>query len=85
METTLLIANALRLVAQLSLPLFLAILAGAVVSGVIRVATQIDDASIGFAGRFTAAVALLYFGSLSLSKPVFDFALRIWGGADFYH
>ena len=84
MESALL-ADALRLVSHLSLPVFLAVLAGALLSGIFRVATQIDDASIGFAGRFAAIALLFYFLSVSLSKEVLDFAVRIWAGADFYH
>jgi flagellar biosynthesis protein FliQ len=82
---SLLISNTLRLAAHLCLPLFIAVLIGALVSGIVRVATQIDDPAIGFAGRFAAVAAFLYFSSLSMSKEVVDFALRIWGGGDFYH
>ena len=85
MESVMLFSAAMKLVFSLSLPLFGAVLSGAVLAGILRVSTQIDDSVIGFAGRFAGVTVLLYFSSLYYSKQVLDFAMRVWGSADFYH
>lgn len=82
---TVLFANALRLAVHASIPLLAAIGAGALLSGVLRVATQIDDAAISFIGKFAALSMLLLWGSSMVVSQVAQFGLRVWSGMDFYH
>lgn len=84
MEGTILI-SALRLVLWASLPVLGAILSGALVMGVLRVATQIDEALLGFLGRFGGLAMFFYLASGQLTGRVLEFAARLWGGSDFYH
>jgi len=76
--------NALFLLVGVSLPFLIVVVLGAVLSGMFRVATQIDDLSIGFLGRSLAAFAFLYFASSYYGPRVVSYATRIWGGSDFY-
>ena len=84
MESALL-ANALRLVVSTSVPLLAAIGTGALIAGILRVATQIDDAAISFIGRFTALGILVLWGSSLVVPQVAQFTLRLWSGPDFFH
>ena len=84
MESALL-ANALRLVVNASIPLLVAIGIGAIVAGVLRVATQIDDAAISFIGKFAALSLLLLWGTSLFVPKVAQFALGMWSGPDFFH
>ncbi len=79
------VSGAFHLVAYASMPLLGAIGVGALLAGVLRVATQIDDAAIGFIGRFAGLSVFLLFLSNGLFQQVYQFALRVWGGSDFYH
>ena len=80
-----LVANALQLFTHLCIPVLGAIVAGAVLSGVLRVATQIEDASIQLAGKLCAVAVLFTLTGNKLSQQVMQLAMRLWGGADFYH
>ena len=80
-----LFSGALHLVAHGSTLLLIAIGIGALLTGILRVATQIDDSSIGFIGRFAGLSAFMFLMSNSLFQQVYQFALRIWSGSDFYH
>ena len=84
MESALL-ANALRLVVSVSVPILVAIGIGALIAGFLRVATQIDDAAISFIGKFAALGVLLMWGSSLVVKQVAQFTLRLWSGPDFFH
>ena len=84
MDYTVLV-DALQLVVAVSWPVLAAVLAGAVIAGVLRVATQIDDPVISFIGRLCAAAVLGYFAAAHYAGEVAGFATRVWGGADFYY
>ena len=77
--------SVLQLILYFGGALVLAALLGGAVAGVLRAATQIDDSAIGFFGRLTAVVLLLYFASSYYSSELVGFTSRLWGGADFYH
>ena len=79
-----LVINALQLVVYLSSIIILAALGGALVAGILRVTTQIEDPSIGFAGRLTGVVLMCYLAAGYFSSEISEFAARVWGGADFY-
>ncbi len=81
----LLLVNALKLSLHIGSWILGAMAIGAIISGVIRVVTQIEDPVIGLCGRFLGLIALFYIYADSFSKEIFQFALRIWSGADFYH
>ena len=78
------VITAFQLVFYLSLPVLAAALGGALVAGVLQVATQIEDQLIGFVGKFAAVVLLLFFATAYFSNEVLGFTQRVWGGADFY-
>lgn len=80
-----LFANALKLVAHLSIPILGAIGVGALLGGILKVVTQIDDAAIGFVMRFAALSALLMWGSSAWTQQVYQFAQRLWSAPDMYH
>jgi len=84
MESVLL-ANALKLVAHLCVPILAAVGVGALLGGIIRVLTQIDDAAISFIMRFASLSALLLWGSTGIGREVYQFAMRLWSGQDLYH
>lgn len=79
------ISNALMLALSLSLPVLAAALAGALVAGVIKVAMQIEDPVIGFAGKFTALAILGFFAASRLYGEIVSFTGSIWGNASLYH
>lgn len=84
MESVLL-SNALQLVVQVLLPIFGAVLVGALLSGVLRVATQIEDPAVSLAGRLAAVCVFFSVAGRPLAEKLFKFALSIWSGADYYH
>ncbi len=79
------ISNALMLVLTVSIPVLGAALAGAIIAGVLRVATQIDDPVIGFAGRLAGIAVLGFFAASRLYGEVATFAAGIWGNSHLYH
>lgn len=81
----LLLVNALKLSLHVGSWILGAVVIGAIISGMLRVVTQIDDPVIGLFGRFIGLVVLFYLYADSLSKEVFQFALRVWSGTDFYY
>lgn len=78
------IIGAFRLLANLAWPLLGAIAAGAVVAGVFRVSTQIDDPAIGLLGRVSGFAVLLFAAVQWWLGDVVRFAARVWGGGDTY-
>jgi flagellar biosynthesis protein FliQ len=78
------VISGLQLAAYLSFITLLAASFGALVAGVLRVTTQIEDAVLGLLGRLTGVLLVLYFASGMYSSQVIDFSTRIWGGPDFY-
>ena len=58
---------------------------GALIAGVLQVATQIDDPVIGFIGRLSAVVLLFFFAAAFFSSEMHTFTERLWSGTDFYH
>ncbi len=78
------VIGAFRLLGHLSLPVLAAVCVGALVAGIVRVTTQIDDPSLGALGRLSGLAALLLIGSKWWLEDVVRFAARIWGGADTY-
>ena len=79
-----LFATALQLVAHSSIALLLAIALGGFLTGILRVATQIDDTAIGFIGRFAGLSLFLLWMSSTTFQQIFQFTLRVWSGSDFY-
>lgn len=75
---------AVQLTAYLSFLALLAASSGALIAGVVRVVTQIEDRVISLLGRFTGIALFLYFMSSTYSSEIAEFASRIWGGADTY-
>lgn len=84
MEEMLLI-NALKLSVHIGTWIIGAMVIGGVLAGIFRVVTQIEDPVIGLCGRFIGLMVLFYAYSSSLSKEIFQFALRVWSGTDFYN
>lgn len=79
-----LITNALGLTWHLALPFVLIAVLGAFIAGFLQVATQVQDDSIGFAGKLFAIILALYLFGAQSGASVIEFAQRIWGGAEFY-
>ena len=79
-----LIINLLLLFLQLSVPLIGAVLVGGVIGGVLQGSLKVEDRSIGFAMKFAAFLAALYLSNGFLLTVCREFALRIWGGAEYY-
>lgn len=82
---TSLFVSGLQLAIHLSIPILLAILGGAIIAGIFRVATQIDDQLIGLLGRLSGLAVFLYLSAPSIFNQLTQFASRVWGGSDFYH
>ncbi len=78
------VVGAFRLLASLSLPLLAAVIGGALIAGAFRVSTQIDDPSLGLAGRLFGFAVLLSMGAKWWLGDVINFASRLWGGGDIY-
>ena len=83
MDTALLI-QALRLAIAAALPVLGAALFGALMFGMVRVATQIEDGVLTFVGKFIAVGLLFYFASGLVTTELLNFAERVWAGSDFY-
>lgn len=79
-----LVVNALYLAVACSVPFLAAIVAGAVLSGLVRGATQIDDPVVSLVGRLMGLGLVLYVKGPDLVGEVVKFAARVWGGSDFY-
>ena len=80
-----LVIGAMRFVIWLSIPFLVATVIGALLAGALRVVTQIEDASLNFAAKFSATVVLLYLFGASYSNKLVSYAQSLWGRADFYH
>jgi len=78
------LGNSLSLAAQITTLFVGAALLGAVVTGMLRAATAIDDEVISFTGKLVAVGCLIFFSSGYVWSLLIDFANRLWGGADFY-
>ncbi len=81
---TVLLLQALRLAVAASLPVLGAALLGAIVLGMIRVATQIEDGVLTFVGKFIAVALLFYLAAGLVTSQTLNFAERVWTGSDFY-
>jgi len=79
------VVNALALTVYLGAFVVVAAVGGAVMAGVLRVATQIDDPSLGLAGRVAAVVFVLYLSAEHGFARVSEFAFQIWGNASFFY
>lgn len=79
-DTSLLI-EALCLVLYVSLPFLAGILAGALMGGIIRVSTQIDDPVISFTARLFAFATTVYFIAGYYSENILGFAQKVWAGS----
>ena len=84
MHSSSLVVNAFQLVVGLSLPLLLAILAGALLSGVFRVVTQIDDPAISFVGRLAGLAVFLFLAAGSATGDILSFGASLWGTVSYY-
>ena len=80
-----LVINALSLAAYLSLQVAAAALVGAVIAGILKAATQIEDQVIGFAAKLASVTVLGYFVADKFFAQILAFAVRVWGGMDFYN
>ena len=78
------IIQALRLAISACLPVLGAAFVGALIFGMLRVATQIEDGVITFVGKFVAIVLLFYVASGLVTSELLNFAERVWTGSDFY-
>ena len=79
------LANALMLVVTLSMPFIGAALVGALVGGVLKVTTQIEDQVIGFAGKLAAVALLGYFTAHHYYSEIASFTSGVWGNSSLYH
>jgi flagellar biosynthesis protein FliQ len=80
-----LVVNALQLSVYLGGFVVVAALAGAVIAGVLRVATQIDDPSIGFAARLAAVIGAIYLGADFGLARISEFASQVWGSSLYFY
>ena len=83
MDTSL-IGTGLGLVCHISLIVLGAALAGAVCAGVLRVATQIDDAVVGLCGKLAAVAVLFYTSGGYLQNQLISFAESVWASQAAY-
>ncbi|MBL7661555.1 flagellar biosynthetic protein FliQ [bacterium] len=79
-----LISSAFGLVLQLALPLLAITLLGALILGIIQTATQIQDDSIKFTGKFIAGFCALMLFGLSTLRTLTAYAVRLWGDVQWY-
>jgi type III secretory pathway component EscS len=78
------VASALGLVMSLVLPVILAAAVGALLAGLFRVVTQIEDPIFGYLGRLLGVAVVLYVFQSYFSDKLMEFATRLWGGPDIY-
>ena len=57
---------------------------GALVFGLVRLITFLDDRSFSLLGRFLGVALGLYLLSHYLSSEVVAFSSRVWGSGDYY-
>ena len=79
-----LIASALSLVFHIALPLVLAALFAAILSGVLQVATQIQDQVIGFVSKLAGVGLMLYLFAGRFQGQLTRFTEALWGRPEFY-
>jgi flagellar biosynthesis protein FliQ len=84
MDSSLLV-NALMYAVYLSVPVLVAVLCGALVAGVLKVATQIDDQAVNFAGKLTAVALLMYLAAGRFVDGITAYTAGIWGNSNLYH
>ena len=84
METALL-SGALGIAFQLSIPIVLAALIAGFIGGVLRAATQVDDAIISFAAKLSGVSLVLFVGAGFFSGQLSEYARQLWGGLNYYH
>lgn len=75
------IVSAFRLAFATGGMLLAAVVIGGVFAGMFRVATQIDDPAIGFAGRVAGLAVALFVGGPRLASELSQFAVQLWSGA----
>ena len=80
-----LVINALGLLAYLTGLVLVAALVGAVLAGVLRMITQIDDNLLSFLGKLVFVGIFIYLASGYFSNELSDFAEASWGRAEYYH
>ena len=79
-----LIYDALQLVIYSLWPIFAAVLCGAVLAGILRVTTQIDDPVISLLGRIGGVLVFGYFAAVHYVDQIAEFAKQVWGGVQYY-
>ena len=79
------IFGALRFIVYLSAPFVAAAVVGAVIAGILRVTTQIEDASISFAGKLAAVSVFLYLAAGRYSNEIIEYTQSLWGRIDLYY
>ena len=65
-------------------PMILVLLALGFITGVIKVATQIEDRSLGFVLKFIAVFIVCYIFVGAWANRVAEFAKEIWGNFHYY-
>jgi flagellar biosynthesis protein FliQ len=75
----------IRLVFASALPFLVAAMVAAVIVGILKTATQIDDRIFSFAGRLFGVMLVAYFFFNLGSAEIVEFARRVWGGTQFYY
>jgi flagellar biosynthesis protein FliQ len=83
MDVTL-IRNMLGLFSQLSVPIIGCIIGAAILVAILRVAIQIDDPVLGFAGRIAGLAIAFYLFADRVWQTIIEFSQRVWGGISYY-
>lgn len=78
------VANAIGVIIEFGLLVLAAALGAAILAGLFRVATQIDDAVINFAARILAVGAVLFIAGNSIMQSIVSYTSTLWGASSSY-
>ena len=84
MDSVTLVVGALRFIVSMSVPFILAALCGALIAGILRVVTQIEENVVSFTGKFAAVCFLLFLFGSTYSRKLFEYTESLWSRPDLF-
>jgi len=79
-----LISQALYLFIKLAILALGSIAFGAIIVGILQVATQIQDSAIGMFGKIAGCAMFLFLFGSSVSNQIVLYSQQLWGDIQFY-
>jgi len=77
--------GAMLLFVKIGLVILIASAIGALIAGIFRAVTQIEDPVISLFGKVSCLLIVLYLSFSSFAGDISNFAGQIWGDVSYYH